>query len=111
MDEETQKAVLAFGEKIFKKGEKAGKGERKEEAKSENFKNAIKIASSAAKKIEDGKSSASVEKLGKLVQSKLTFGKVPTRGDVEQIANMSIQVALKMPVPEKKAKPKAKIPA
>jgi len=111
MDEETQKQVLTIAEKIFSKGVKAGKGERKEESNSENFKNAYRIASSAAKKADDPKSSNSVEKLGKLISAKFSYGKVPNRADIEGIASNALQVALAMPVAEKKAKSKETIPA
>lgn len=110
MDEETQKKVISFCENLIKKGEKLGKGQSKDESKSENFKNAIRIAGSAAKSVEDGKSSATVEKLGKVVQGKFGYGRVPTRADIESIAKMSIQVALGMPLPEKKAKTKEENP-
>lgn len=106
MDEETQKQINLHAEKIFKAGEKAGKAQKKDESKSEHYKNANRIASSAAKIVEDGKSSANVEKLGKFIQGKFGYGKVPSRADIEAVAKMSIQVALGMPMPEKKAKPK-----
>ena len=111
MDEETQKQILANAEKIYNKGVKDGKGELKDESKSENFKSAYRIAGAAAKKADDPKSSTSVEKLGKLVNSKFSYGKVPNRADIEGIASNALQVALGMPQPEKTAKPKEKIPA
>lgn len=111
MDEETQKQLLASVEKIYNKGVKDGKGEHKAESKSQIFKDAIRLATSAAKKVEDGKSSANVEKLGKFVQGKFQFGKVPSRADIESVGKMCIEVALGMPLPEKKAKPKEKVTA